>query len=162
MRWLVPLTAVLIGVAIGIGSFTFVYAEGYSYLTDDPEACANCHVMEPQYSGWLKSSHRSVAVCNDCHTPHGFVGKYATKARNGFWHSFYFTTGTFPDPIRIRGYNLEVAEAACRDCHTVLAASIHAEETPRFDGAGLMRRLAAGEETVSCTRCHTDVGHLTD
>lgn len=157
-RLLFPLAAILIGAAVGIGSFTFVYAKGASYLTDDPAACANCHVMEAQYAGWVKSSHRDVAGCNDCHTPHNYVGKYVTKARNGFWHSFYFTTGTFPDPIRIRPPNRTITEGACRDCHTAIAESIHAEEVPRFDAASTLRSEGG---TLACTRCHSDVGHWT-
>ena len=39
------IAAVVIGIAIGLGSYTFVYARGYSYLTNDPAACANCHIM---------------------------------------------------------------------------------------------------------------------
>jgi cytochrome c nitrite reductase small subunit len=89
----VYLLAGLLGCLLGIGGYTFVYAKGYSYLTNDPEACANCHVMREQFDGWTRSSHHGVAVCNDCHTPPGAVPKYVTKARNGFWHSFYFTTG---------------------------------------------------------------------
>jgi cytochrome c nitrite reductase small subunit len=69
------LIAVLVGAAGGLGSYTLVYARGYSYLQNDPAACANCHVMQEQFDGWIKSSHRAVAVCNDCHTPHTFVGK---------------------------------------------------------------------------------------
>ena len=38
----------LIGLALGVGAYTFVYAKGYSYLSNDPQACANCHVMENQ------------------------------------------------------------------------------------------------------------------
>ena len=34
------LVATLVGVTAGIGGFTFVYARGYSYLTNDPAACA--------------------------------------------------------------------------------------------------------------------------
>jgi cytochrome c nitrite reductase small subunit len=71
----IVLTALAVGLAIGISGFTFVYAKGASYLTDDPRACANCHVMSEQYTGWLGSSHRAVAVCNDCHTPKGFIAK---------------------------------------------------------------------------------------
>ena len=148
-RWLLPLTAVLIGVAIGIGSFTFVYAEGYSYLTSDPSACANCHIMEPQYSSWMKSSHRSVAVCNDCHTPPGLIPKYMTKAQNGFWHSFYFTTGRFPDPIRITERNQQVTEMACRKCHAEITSAIDPAHTTTAAAGGL-----------SCTKCHNDVGHI--
>ena len=137
--------AVAAGMAAGIGGFTFVYARGGSYLTNDPAACANCHVMEEHYSAWMKSSHRSVAVCNDCHTPAGFVGKYATKASNGFWHSFAFTTGRFPDPLRIKPHNLEIAEKACRKCHADLVTEM--------DGGH------GGAQAVSCIRCHGGVGH---
>ena len=62
---------ITIGMALGVGMYTFVYARGYSYMTDNAEACVNCHIMQEQFSGWLKSSHRAVAVCNDCHTPPG-------------------------------------------------------------------------------------------
>lgn len=136
-----------IGVVVGIGGYTFIYARGYSYMTDDPGACVNCHVMREQYDGWISSSHRSVAVCNDCHTPPGAVGKYVTKARNGFWHSFYFTTGQFPEPIRITERNREVTEQACRKCHT--------EITETIEGAH------QGMGALSCLRCHDTVGHRT-
>ena len=90
---------VLIGSMVGLGLYTFVYAKGYSYLSNDPKGCANCHVMEANYSAWLTSSHHTVATCNDCHAPHDLVGKYAVKATNGFFHSLAFTTGEFPDVI---------------------------------------------------------------
>ena len=97
--------ALLVGIAAGLGVFTFGYAKGASYLTNNPAACANCHVMSEHYSAWMKSSHRSVATCNDCHTPHDLVRKYVTKAENGFWHSFAFTSGRYPDPLRIKPRN---------------------------------------------------------
>jgi cytochrome c nitrite reductase small subunit len=136
-----------LGVAVGLGFYTFVYAKGWSYLTNDPKACANCHVMADQYGGWMKASHRSVAVCNDCHVPHDFFGKYYTKARNGFWHSFYFTTQSFPEPIRATASSRRVAEAACRRCH---AATVLAMGTPSH----------AGSREISCIRCHGSVGHM--
>ena len=94
-RMVFAIAVLVLGAALGLGAYTFAYARGWAYMTDDPRACANCHVMNEQYDGWIKSSHRSVAVCNDCHVPHRFVAKYATKASNGFWHSFHFTTGTY-------------------------------------------------------------------
>lgn len=136
---------ILIGIILGLGAFTFGYARGASYLTNDPAACANCHVMQEHFAAWMKSSHRQVAVCNDCHTPHSFVGKYATKASNGFWHSFYFTTGRYPDPLRITPRNHDVTEGACRHCHEDIVAQMN-------HGAGETER-------VSCVRCHATVGH---
>ena len=141
-----------VGIAAGVGAYTFVYAKGASYLTNDPGACANCHVMQEHYDGWLKSSHRSVAVCNDCHTPPGLVGKYAAKASNGFWHSFAFTTGRFPDPLRIKPHNREITEQACRKCHQEVVGAI---EAPPASTAG-----AHAGATLSCVRCHNTVGHL--
>jgi cytochrome c nitrite reductase small subunit len=137
--------AVLAGLAIGLGGYTFVYAKGYSYLLNDPSACANCHVMRDQLDGWVKSSHRSVASCNDCHTPHNFLGKYATKATNGFFHSLAFTTGRYPDAIEIKDRNRRVTEAACRRCHEDVVLAM--------DGPHQTQK-------VSCLRCHATVGHM--
>ena len=149
-RWLMPLTAILIGAAIGLGGFTFVYAKGYSYLGTNPAACANCHIMDEHYAAWQKSSHHAVAGCNDCHTPHATIPKYYVKAKNGFWHSFYVTTGSFPYPLRITEPNAEVVEEACRYCHARITESID-HGVPSEDVAGL--------EPLDCTHCHRHVGH---
>lgn len=149
--WLLAITAVLIGVAVGLGGWTFVYAKGYSYLTSNPEACANCHIMDEHFDAWQKSSHHAVAGCNDCHTPHDNVAaKYYVKAKNGFWHSFYFTTGDFPYPIRITEPNHEVVEHACRYCHERIAETIDHGLPEGTDET----------EIQDCTHCHRYVGHL--
>src|SRR5688500_19495968 len=121
---------IAIGLATGVGLYTFVYAKGYSYLSNNPGSCANCHVMREQYDGWQKSSHHTVATCNDCHTPPDFFGKYAVKASNGFWHSYYFTLGGFHEPIQIKGSNLKVAEQSCRYCHHQMVESITVRHKP--------------------------------
>ena len=139
--------AVLAGLIIGLGTYTFIYAKGYSYLTNNPAACTNCHVMQAEYDAWVKSSHRSAATCNDCHTPHNFIGKYAVKANNGFWHSFYFTSGRYPDTIEITKFDQQVTENACRRCHQSITAAI--------DG-NVVHGKAEG---LQCTRCHSSVGH---
>src|SRR5215212_9349194 len=99
---LATIIALAIGMTVGLGAYTFVYAKGGSYLGNDPNACANCHIMREHLDGWYKSSHHSVATCNDCHTPASFVPKYLTKAEHGFFHSPAFTTGEFHDPIQIK------------------------------------------------------------
>jgi cytochrome c nitrite reductase small subunit len=137
-----------IGLVAGIGGYTFLYAKGASYLTNEPAACANCHIMQEHFDGWLKSSHHAVAVCNDCHTPSGFIPKYVTKASNGFWHSFGFTTGRFPDPLQITPRNREITEASCRKCHQEIVSAI--------DGA----HRKDDKDTMSCVPCHNSVGHL--
>ncbi len=135
---------VVVGLFVGLSLYTFVYAKGYSYLTNNPEACANCHVMQDYYSGWMKGSHHAVAKCNDCHTPHNVVGKYAVKATNGFFHSLAFTTGRFPDSIQIKGYNQRVTDGTCKACHDELTFSILGVHSGR---------------DISCIKCHANVGH---
>ncbi|AKU92074.1 cytochrome c nitrite reductase small subunit [Vulgatibacter incomptus] len=134
------------GTAVGVGGYAFVYARGYSYLQNDPAACANCHVMQAHFDGWTKGSHRSAAGCNDCHAPPGTIDKYLVKAENGFWHSLKFTTGDFHEPIRIRQKNHDVTEQACRGCHREIVDAI--------DGTH------GAAEPNSCVRCHDSVGHM--
>jgi len=140
----------LFGVTLGIGGFTFIYARGASYLGHDSAACANCHVMNDQYDGWIKSSHRSVAQCNDCHAPHDLVGKYTTKAVNGFRHSLAFTTGRFHEPIQITPGNRAVTEGACRHCH---------DDVVRMMRPGAPGHGGRQTDQVQCLRCHHSVGH---
>ncbi|MCC6445142.1 MAG: cytochrome c nitrite reductase small subunit [Armatimonadetes bacterium] len=127
----------------GLGGYTFYYASGHSYLSNDPRACVNCHIMRPQYDAWQNSSHHTVAACNDCHTPHSLVPKYRVKASNGFRHSAYFTLGNFREPIRITPGNLRVVEENCKRCHGHLTAAIQGQHG----------------ENLSCSGCHRRVGH---
>jgi cytochrome c nitrite reductase small subunit len=142
---LVVLSAVT-GVLVGTGGFTFYYARGASYLSDDPRACVNCHIMREVYDGWQKAPHHAVAVCNDCHTPHALVAKYLVKAENGFHHSRAFTFQSFHEPIRIRPRNARVLEENCLRCHGELVDAIAAHGT-----------APSGER--GCVRCHAGVGH---
>jgi len=137
---------VVAGAMLGIGFYTFGYARGASYLSNDPKACANCHVMQEHFTGWMKSSHGKVAVCNDCHTPPGTIPKYATKAVNGFFHSLAFTTGWFPDEIVITQRNFQVTQSACLKCHAEIVQQIRSTRSHRTD--------------VECISCHRTVGHL--
>jgi cytochrome c nitrite reductase small subunit len=137
--------AAALGVAFGVGAYTFLYAKGGSYMTNDPAACANCHVMQGQFDAWQKSSHHSVAVCNDCHVPmDSFFGKWWVKSTNGWHHSSAFTTGDYPDTIRAKERSREVVESQCRRCHADIA------ETVDGHGAGVR----------ACVPCHDSVGHL--
>ena len=145
-RVLALVLAVFTGVLLGAGVFTFAYAEGLSYLSSDPAACVNCHIMNEQYDGWLKGPHRDVATCNDCHVPHALLSKYVAKARNGWHHSSAFTLQNFDEPIRIKPGNAATLEHNCRTCHRELVADISGH-------------YGSDEEGPACTHCHRDVGH---
>jgi cytochrome c nitrite reductase small subunit len=109
--------AIAAGAALGIGGYTFYYAEGLSYMSSDPKVCANCHIMQPQYDSWLKSGHHHVAGCADCHLPHDLIGKYTAKALNGWHHSKAFTLQNFAEPIAIKPANARILQDNCVACH---------------------------------------------
>lgn len=148
MRLPLPAWVMLAGVAggvFGLGVFTFAYGRGFSYMSDDPRACVNCHVMRDVFEGWNHGSHKSVAKCNDCHLPHNnIISKYAVKSLNGWHHSSAFTTGHFDEPIRIKKLNRKVAQHNCIRCHGEMTDLISHSESP---------------EPTDCLRCHTGVGH---
>lgn len=141
------LLSILLGVCAGVGAYLFFYSYAYSYVSNAPEVCINCHIMQEQYDSWVKSSHQSVAVCNDCHTAPGIVTKWISKAENGLWHSKGFTFNDFHEPIQIRDINKNVLQTNCLHCHhDFLAVS---NEAHSWDS----------ESGFYCVRCHKAVGH---
>lgn len=135
---------VLASVFLGVGAYTFRYAEGLSYFSADPKACVNCHVMQPSFDSWQKASHHNVAKCVDCHLPHAPVPKYLAKADNGYRHSKGFTFQDFHEPIRVTRRNDAILQDNCLRCHDAL---VHG--TSLTDGRGGLR----------CVHCHRNVGH---
>ncbi|MDQ7858530.1 MAG: cytochrome c nitrite reductase small subunit [Armatimonadota bacterium] len=134
--------ALVAGAVAGLGAYTFVYGRGYSYLLDDPAACVNCHVMRDNFDAWAAAPHRTV-TCNECHVPKAVVPKYASKLRNGWFHSYAFT---FEDVqvIRIKPANQQIVQANCESCHARMI--IHVQPP----GAARARW---------CFDCHRGVAH---
>lgn len=138
--------AVLLGLLLGIGGFTFIYAEGLSYFGTDSKTCANCHIMREQFDSWQKSSHHIVATCVDCHLPQSFVPKMVAKTVNGYHHSKGFTLQDFHEPILIKPGNSRILQDACLRCHGDMVHGIVAGST-------------SDEDAVRCVHCHVGVGH---
>ncbi len=137
---------ILLGVLLGIGGFTFLYAEGLSYMSDDPKVCVNCHIMQSQYDSWQKASHHTVATCVDCHLPHGFIAKYLSKGENGYHHSKAFTFQDFHEPIMIKAKSSRILQDSCLHCHGDL---VHEQVVRAAEDSGEIR----------CVHCHRSVGH---
>ena len=144
IRFPLLLLAACLGVITGLSGYTFFYAQGTSYLRDDPVACKNCHIMREHFDIWARTSHHAAATCNDCHTPDDFFGKYSVKAINGWNHSVAFTTGSFPEPLRIKSFNKAIVQDNCITCHH-----------------NIVERMGAGTngENADCLQCHSYVGH---
>jgi len=138
--------AVVAGIMIGIGVYTFHYAEGWSYFSSDPRACVNCHIMRDEYESWAKSGHHAAAVCVDCHLPHATIPKLISKAQNGWNHSKAFTLQNFQEPIQITPRNARILQDNCVRCHQDLVHDMLAGQTQE---RGMVR----------CVHCHRSVGH---
>lgn len=149
--------AILVGALVGAGAFTFHYAAGFSYLSNDPAACANCHIMNEQFDAWRKGPHHAAATCNDCHVPPQFPAKYVAKALNGYHHSSGFTLQpsrpdapgarrVFEEPIRIKAGNSQILQDNCLRCH---GGFVH----------DVVRGSTYAEGAIRCVHCHASVGH---
>ncbi|MGE4296138.1 MAG: cytochrome c nitrite reductase small subunit [Campylobacterales bacterium] len=150
LRFKTAVAALLIvaaGWLLGSGVYTFWYAKGFSYLSDKPEACANCHVMNNVYEGWSKGGHQHVATCNDCHVPHNFAGKWWTKAQNGYHHAYAFTLKELPSVLEATAGSKAIAQNNCIRCHGELA------------GHAISATLNPQADALSCIHCHRSVGH---
>jgi cytochrome c nitrite reductase small subunit len=143
---LLLLFACLLAIPAGIGAFTFVYAKGFSYLSANPRACVNCHVMTEQYDAWLKSGHRHVATCVECHLPHRGLAKWVAKADHGFRHSTAFTLQNFKEPIEITSRDGRLVQANCVRCH---GDFVHA----------VFRSPGPASQEIDCLHCHARAGH---
>lgn len=145
------LLTVCIAALGGLGAYTFQYAQGLSYFSNDPAACANCHVMREHLASWQKSAHHTVASCNDCHTPHEPLPKLVSKAINGWNHSRRFTLQDYPEHIRITPLNARNLEHNCVGCHKPLVEGVFPASADAHSGA------RSGD--LHCVHCHAGVGH---
>lgn len=144
--WAALALTTITGICAGIGAFTFNYGEGLSYFSKNPAACANCHIMQPQFDSWQKASHHTTAACVDCHLPSDFIGKYIAKADNGWRHSKAFTLQNFKEPIVINRRNKDILQNNCLRCHGDFVHSM----------AGARKK---GLKGLDCVHCHSAVGH---
>lgn len=144
----------LIGIAIviGLGIFMAKESEITSYMSDDPKACINCHVMVPVYNGWMHSSHREWASCNDCHVPHNNVfNKYFFKAKDGLYHASIFTLRMEPEVMFMRKESQEVVQSNCVRCHT--------QQVTQTKYNDFIQSHKANRTERKCWTCHREIPH---
>lgn len=147
-----PVVMVLLGAIVGLGIYIAKVANVTSYLTDDPRACVNCHVMTPQYITWQHSSHREVANCNDCHVPQdNIIRKYAFKMKDGLYHSSIYTLRAEPQAIVMHEAGQQAVQSNCIRCHVdqVTDAKIASWTASHYDS-----RLDR-----TCWDCHRQIPH---
>lgn len=144
---------VIAGVVGGLGLYGIYASRTWSYLSDSPSACVNCHIMAPYYATWSHSAHSRNATCNDCHVPHENVArKWFFKGTDGLRHAAIFTMKGEPQVIRARDESAQVIMNNCIRCHTQLNTEFVA--TGRID-----HEMAMAGEGKACWDCHREVPH---
>ncbi len=145
--------AILGGIVVGLVFYTGYMARIHSYLSDDPSACVNCHIMTPYYESWRHSSHAQWTNCNECHVPHdNAFKKYAFKAKDGLYHSAIFTLRMEPIAIRPREESYEVIMNNCVRCHGDLNSSC-------LKNTAITYSDTQKEMGKACWDCHREVPH---
>ncbi|MDD4058287.1 MAG: cytochrome c nitrite reductase small subunit [Bacteroidales bacterium] len=144
---------VLLGAVVGVFFYLLYVARMPSYLSDDPSACVNCHIMAPYYQSWQKSSHQAWTTCNECHVPQdNFVRGYAFKAKDGLYHAAVFTARMEPQVIRPRDESYGVIMENCIRCHTQL--------NQEFVNTGMLSYADTQKGMgKACWDCHREVPH---
>ncbi|MFO8054333.1 MAG: cytochrome c nitrite reductase small subunit [Bacteroidales bacterium] len=150
-EWKIPVI-ILLGIIAGLGIYLIHISRAPSYLSDEPETCINCHIMVPQYSTWMHSSHREHSNCNDCHVPHNnFVNHYYFKAKDGLRHATIFTLRNEPQSIFIQEAGEKVVQQNCIRCHEDLL-----DEAKTFNRNPELIELRKDRQ---CWDCHRNVSH---
>lgn len=152
---------------LGIGAVTsvvvallmFVYtldaSKATSYLSDDPKACINCHVMNSYYATWQHSSHKEVK-CVECHLPQdgNVMNKYLAKMKDGWNHSKAFTLDSYDQVLKISADGAARVQNNCISCHEAQIKSmiVNSDKYHVFDDP----TVATGRR---CWDCHKEVPH---
>jgi len=147
-----PAVLLVLGVCGGMVALVLHISNAPSYLSNDPQACINCHIMAPQFATWQRGAHGRGVTCNDCHVPHdNVVRSYFFKAQDGMRHAFMFTFRLEPQVIQIREGGRTVVQENCIRCHEHLVGGasiidVTADNAPH--GAGKL-----------CWECHRETPH---
>lgn len=143
---------IMMGIFVGLGIYILYISNAVSYLSNDPRACINCHVMNVHYASWQKGSHATVATCNDCHVPQdNFLRTYWFKANDGLRHATYFTMRWEPQVIQIKDAGKEAVQENCIRCHSNL---IHPTSI-----RAISNKNVEDQTEKYCWECHRNTPH---
>lgn len=150
-------TLSIVSVVLAVLCFAYMLelSKVFSYFSDNPKACINCHVMNTHYATWQHSSHARAANCLDCHADNsGVINKYIAKAIDGYNHGTAFSFDLYGDSIKISDTGAKRTQQNCINCHSELVSNV-------INGGDINH----GKEDVGvigarkCWECHKGIPH---
>ncbi len=131
-----------IGVTLIIIVFISLAAFGFLDKTSQPSFCGKCHVMQDQYTTWIKGGLHNNIKCIDCHIPNDTkVNFYIWKGIDGTKDLLIFHMGIVPEMIKISSHGKRVIQSNCIRCHE-----------------GMVSKMLNIEDR-NCWDCHKRVSH---
>ncbi len=119
------------------------------WYTSRSEFCYSCHIMEPYYQSWERSTHSDV-TCIKCHFPPGAAEKVRGKMLGLVQLAKYVTRSQGPRPTA------DIPDESClrSGCHDRrnLGGHVDFHGIP-FDHTPHLNNLRHGKE-LRCTSCH--------
>jgi nitrate/TMAO reductase-like tetraheme cytochrome c subunit len=141
---------------------------GFSEYSMQPEFCRSCHIMEPYYQAWHRSTHKDIP-CQDCHFEPGWRNTLKGKFQASAQVAKYLTRTYGSKP------HAEIADASClrSGCHeqrllegrvrwSVATSDVQTIEIC-FDHTPHLGQLRRGKQ-LRCVSCHSQIvqgEHLT-
>lgn len=123
-------------------------------VTDSPEFCGNCHVMNEVARTHQMSTHANLS-CNECHAPHDFLSKMPFKAYSGAKDVYMNTFGDIDDVIKAKDRTKAAINENCQRCHEMTNMNVATDSkqycfdchrtVPHFSQKPISERMVAGE-----------------
>lgn len=109
-------------------------------LSESPDFCASCHVMEAQHTAFMHSGAHRRNKCVDCHLPNDNLPMhYIWKSIDGMKDVLVFNSGRVPERITLSEHGAKVVQANCVRCHSELTSQM--------------------DTTRDCWSCHRRITH---
>lgn len=117
----------------------FIAYKTYNFTQNNPKFCTGCHLMEPAYTSWATSEHKTVN-CHDCH-------HLSVPELNRLLISFVFKRpNTVPERHKEQ---IIVDQKHCNQCHT--SGKAESINKSRFHARHVYM------EQIECTVCHGEL-----
>jgi nitrate/TMAO reductase-like tetraheme cytochrome c subunit len=157
----------------GIGVLAWAGFDATLHYTNSLAFCTSCHEMsdniQPEYerSPHYQNAAGVRAICSDCHVPRAFFPKMKAKIAATMNELPKWALGTRRPKEKFAAARLEMAEdvwtqmketdsSECRNCHSLEAMDLEAQDSSAGKKHNKERMLARNE---TCIDCHKGIGH---